>query len=70
MTPEDRKPLEAALGRMIVNTMTEILSLPVEFRPIVEASKEIETVDGHIWLIKVEWLDFTGPAKLSKEPQP
>jgi len=70
MTPENRKPLEAALGRVVVNAMGDIISLPDEFRPNAEMSTEIETVDGHSWSITVQWLDFTGPAKLREDTQP
>lgn len=66
MTPENRKPLEQALGRIVVNAMADIVAMPDEFRPNAEMTTEIETVDGHSWAIKIEWLDFTGPATLPK----
>lgn len=66
LSEANRKPLEQALGRIVVNAMADIIALPDEFRPNAEMSTEIETVDGHSWAIKIEWLDFTGPTTLSK----
>jgi hypothetical protein len=67
MTPENRKPLEASLVRIVVNAMVDIIAF--EYRSDAQMFTEIKTVDGHSWSITVQWLDFTGPAKLSEGNQ-
>ena len=70
MTPENRKPLEASLVRIVVNAMADIIAWSGEYRSDAQMFTEIKTVDGHSWSITVQWLDFTGPTKLSEDTQP
>ena len=59
--PSDMEIIARAVGAMMVDTMITLLALSPEKRSTMDAITEITTVDGHSWLIRLEYLGFEVP---------
>lgn len=59
--------LARTIGAEIVDSMIGLMAMDAAMRVKVDARKEITTVDGHSWRVKLEYLGYEEPRGLAAE---